>query len=110
MKTPKRLQLLVSEIIDQFPEASIEFDPLPSSVCLLDVWLGRRNFILDYNPTRGTGVSETFADTPPFTGHDVSFDSLDQAAEHFKLLLSDAARTEANHLPKALVLNDKFPN
>jgi hypothetical protein len=54
-------------------------------------------------------VSETFADTPPFTGHDGAFDSLDEAAEHFKSLLADAARTEADHLPKTLALHDKPP-
>ncbi len=107
MKTPPRLQLLVSEIIGRFPEASLEFDPLPSGVCLLDVWFGRRNFVLNYSPTRGTGVSETLPDTAPFTGPDTAFASLDEAAEHFKSLLTDAARTEVEHLPKTLLLHDK---
>ena len=107
MKAPKRLQELVGEIVEEFPQARFTFDPLPSGVCLLDVCLGRRNFELDYNPTRGTGVSENFDDTPPFTGHDEAFDSVDEAAKHFKSLLADAARTEAHHLPKALVLREE---
>ena len=80
---------------------------LPSGVCFLDVWFGRRNFELEYHPTQGTGVSENFDDTPPFIGHDVAFDSLDEAAEHFKSLLADAARTEVNHLPQAMALREE---
>ncbi|MDQ6631685.1 MAG: hypothetical protein M3Y82_07985 [Verrucomicrobiota bacterium] len=107
MKTPKRLQELLSEIADEFSEATLRFKPLPSGVCMLDAWYGRRNFELDYSPTRGTGVSENFDDTPPFIGHDVAFDSLDEAAQHFKSLLADAVRTEAEHLPKAFVMREE---
>jgi hypothetical protein len=64
---------------------------------------------MEYSPTGGTGVSENFDDTPPFIGHDKAFDSLNEAASHFKLLLADAARTEADHLPKALVLREETP-
>jgi hypothetical protein len=107
MKTPKRLQQLLSEIASEFPEATIHFKPLPSGVCWIDVWFGRRNFEMEYSPTRGTGISENFDDTPPFIGHDEAFDSLDEAAERFKSLLADATRTEAEHLPQAFVLHDK---
>ena len=62
---------------------------------------------MEYSPTRGTGVSENFDDTPPFIGHDVAFDSLDEATNHFKSLLAEAARTEAGHLPKTLVLREE---
>ncbi len=107
MKSPKRLQQLVAEIIDEFPQAKLEFDPLPSGVCWLNVWLGRRNFEMEYNPARGTGISENFDDTPPFIGHDTAFDSLDEAAGNFKSLLADAARTEAGHLPRTLALREE---
>lgn len=107
MKVPKQLQRLISGILEEFPRAQIEFDPLPSGVCLLDVWYGRRNFELDYHPTQGTGVSENFDDTPPFIGSDKAFDSLDEAVGHFKSLLADAAQTEADHLPKAFVLREE---
>ena len=84
------------------------------SVCLVDsvswVTLGRRQFVLEYHPTEGTGVSENFDDTPPFVGHDVAYDSLDEAISHFKTLLADAARTEGDYEPKALVLRENFPN
>jgi|SRR6266542_4176127 len=107
MKVPKELQVLIGHIVEAFPQARFEFDPLPSGVCLLDVWLGRRNFELEYHPTTGSAVSENFEHTPPFTVHDAAFDSLDEAANHFKSLLADAARTEADHLPKALVLREE---
>ena len=107
MKAPKQLQHLIAEILDEFPQAQIGFDPLPSGVCWLNVWIGRRNFEMEYHPARGTGVSENFDDTPPFIGHDAAFDSLDEAASHFKSLLADAVRTEADHLPKTLVLREE---
>jgi len=110
MKVPKGLQQLVGEIMENHPQAQIEFDPLPSGVCWLEVWFGRRNFQLEYHPTQGTGVSENFDDTPPFIRHDRAFDSLEAAAAHFKSLLTDAARTEVDHLPKALVLRENLPN
>lgn len=107
MTVPKRLQQLTAEIMEEFPLARIDFNPLPSGVCWLNVWFGRRNFELEYSPTRGTGVSENFEDTPPFIGHDKGFASLAEAVEHFKALLTDAARTEADHLPKAFVLREE---
>jgi hypothetical protein len=103
---PKALQHLVGEIMDQYPHAEINVDPLPSGVCWLSIWFGRRNFELEYSPTRGTGVSENFKDTPPFIGHDKAFDSLDEAVAHFKKLLTDAAHTEADHLPKEYALHE----
>ena len=107
MKAPKELQQFIGAIMDEFPSAQIDFDPLPSGVCWLNVWFGRRNFEMEYSPTRETGVSENFENTPPFIGHDTAFDSLEEAIRHFKSLLADAARTEADHLPQALVLRDE---
>ena len=107
MKTPKEIKQLVGEIMDEFPQAEIEFEPLPSGVCWVNAWYGRRNFEMEYHPTEGTGVSENFDDTPPFIGHDAAFESLDKAVEHFKSLLADAEKTEVDHLPQSFVLNDK---
>lgn len=106
MKTPKRIQQLLSEVAEEFPEATLRFKPLPSGVCRLDVWYGRRNFELEYSPIRGTGVSENFDDTPPFIGHDTAFNSVDEAAEHFKSLLANAVSSEAEHLPQEFVLRE----
>ncbi|PYJ79807.1 MAG: hypothetical protein DME22_24900 [Verrucomicrobia bacterium] len=84
------LQRLIAEIAEQHPAARIEFDPLPSGVCFLDVWIGERMFDLEYNPKRGVGVSEIKNDTPPFTGHDHVFTSLDEAVAFYKRLLAEA--------------------
>src|SRR5437867_4213843 len=107
MKVPKEIQQLIGASLEGFPQTRIDFEPLPSGVCWLNVWFGRRNFEMEYSPTRGTGVSENLDDTPPFIGHDAAFDSLDEAAQHFKSLLADAARTEADHLPQAVVLREE---
>src|SRR6266446_1974279 len=104
MRTPDQIPDLMADVVREHPLAHLELDPLPSGVCFLWVKLGRRNFVLEYSPKQGTGVSENFEDTPPFIGHDEAFDSLEEAVTHFKTLLADAARTEADHLPKALVL------
>ena len=104
MKTPKEIQDLVGEVA-HLPSAGLDFDPLPSGVCFLWVTIGRR--LLEYHPTEGTGISENFADTPPFVGHDEAFDSLDEAIKHFKSLLADAERTEANYEPQAYAFRDE---
>ena len=107
MKTPEKLQQLVAQVMEQFPEAHIDFNPLPSGVCWLNVGYGRRHFELEYSPAQGIGVSENFADTPPFIGHDQAFDSIDEGIKHFKSLLADASHTEADHLPKQFALRDE---
>ena|SRR5882762_6522189 len=110
MKTPDKIQDLVAEVVHRYSGAHIELDPLPTGVCFLWVSLGRRHLVLEYHPTEGTGVSENFDDTPPFIGHDVAHDSLDEAINHFKSLLADAAQTEADYQPQAFVLRENFPN
>ena len=108
MNTPVPLQNLVTEIIRDLPSAQIELDPFPSGVCVLYVTLDGREFELDYSPTRGTGVSENFEDTPPFSGHDEAFDALDAAVTRFKELLASAAREEKKSSPfGAMALHDK---
>jgi hypothetical protein len=90
---PNPLQKLISEVAESYPGARIEFDPLPSGVCFLDVWIGERMFDLEFNPVQGVGVSEIREDTPPFTGHDHTFAALDQAVIFYKQLLADASRS-----------------
>jgi hypothetical protein len=107
MNAPKKIQDLIGDVAHFHSDARLRYAPLPSGVCFLWVSIGNRNFVLEYHPTEGTGVSENFDDTPPFVGHDTTFDSLDDAVEHFKSLLADAAQTEAEHMPQAFVLNDK---
>lgn len=106
MKTPQEIQNLAGEIAHLDFCRRLELHPLPSGVCFLRVTIGLRNFVLEYHPTDGTGVSENFHDTPLFVGHDAAFDSLDEAIGRFKSFLDDAARTEANYEPQEFVLRE----
>lgn len=107
MNTPTKIQDLIGEVGHLNSCRRLEFSPLPSGVCLLWATIGRRNFVLEYHPVKGVGVSENFHDTPPFVGHDVAFDSLDAGIGHFKSLLGDAARTEANYQPQEFALREE---
>ena len=107
MTSPKSIQDLIGEVAHLDAAGRMEFDPLPSGVCFLWVTVGRRHFVLEYHPAGGIGVSENFKDTPPFVGHDMAFDSLDKAIDHFKSLLADAKRTEASYSPKAFALHEE---
>jgi len=94
MNTPHQIQDLVAEIVHAYPAAQLELDPLPSGVCFLWVTIADRNFVLEYSPHQGTGVSENLPDTPPFVGHVHGFDSLNEAVNFFKQMLDKAAREE----------------
>jgi hypothetical protein len=110
MTTPQPVQNLVAQILRDFPAAQLEFDPYPSGACVLNVALEGRQFELEYSPQRGAGVSENFADTPPFIGQDEAFDSLEAAAERLLEFLASAARGETKESPfAAMALHDK-PN
>ena len=104
MSAPVELQNLIADVAHNYPSASIEFDPLPSGVCFLWVTVADRNFVIEYDPKRGAGVSENLPDTPPFVGHDEGFDTLTPAIDRFKSMLAEAARNEPAH---AYVLHDK---
>ena len=105
MTTPDKIQDLVAEIVHAYPAAHLELDPLPSGVCFLWVTLSSRNFVLEYHPREGTGVSENLPDTPPFVGHDQAFHSLDEAIFCFRQLLAVAARSQPQET--AATLHDR---
>lgn len=89
MNTPLPLQDLVADIVHKHTSARLELEPLPSGVCFLWVWLGGRNFVLEFDPKQGAGVSENTPAGPAFTGHDRAFASLEEAVHHFKRLLNE---------------------
>ena len=93
MQTPPPLQDLVSDIVHTHTSARLELEPLPSGVCFLWVWLGGRNFVLEFDPKRGAGVSENTSANPAFTGHDRAFASLEEASRDFKHLLRQTSST-----------------
>lgn len=91
MTSPFQLQDLVADLVHAHPSAHLEFNPMPSGICYLWVWFGGRNFVLEFDPKRGTGVSENTADSPAFTGHDRAFASLEEGIREFKSLLNQTA-------------------
>src|SRR5260221_12861789 len=107
MNTPIELQDLVAEIVHTYPAAQLKLDPLPSGVCFLWVTLADRNFVLEYHPRQGTGVSENLPATPPFIGHDHCVESLSRAVGLFHQLLAEAARSESSQ--PASTLHDRLP-
>lgn len=107
MNTPHQLQDLVAEIVHLHPSAQLELDPLPSGVCFLRLALNGREFVLEFDPKRGAGVSENFPDTPPFVGHDEAYDSLDRGIARFQELLASAASVAAEPMT-AFALHDKL--
>jgi hypothetical protein len=107
MNTPKKIQDLIGDIAHLHPDGRLRYAPLPSGVCFLWVSIGHRNFVLEYHPTEGTGVSENVADTPPFVGHDEVFDSLAAAVVRFKALLADAERSESDYSSQAFAFREE---
>jgi hypothetical protein len=95
VKTPTEIQDLVADVVHRHPSAQIELDPLPSGVCFLWVALEGREFVLEHDPKRGTGVSENHSNTPLFAGHDRAFDRLSDAVAKFQSLLVSATSARA---------------
>ena len=72
------------------PQLALDLRLLPSGVAFLNVYPGGREFVLEYDPARGTGVSENTAETTPFDhGHERVFDTVEAAAEH---LIADCSQ------------------
>ena len=95
---PPRLLSLIQDLVKIAPQLSLELRLLPSGVVFLNVYPGAREFVLEYSPTRGVGVSENHADTPPFDiGHDHAFDSVEPGAERLLALVQDSLRTPQSH-------------
>lgn len=92
MNTPFPIRDFVSDIAHDHPSAQLELNPLPSGVRFLWVTLAGRNFVLEYHPSEGTGVSENLPDTPPFVGHDRAFASLEEAITELRGLLANTFR------------------
>jgi hypothetical protein len=92
MTPPLALQDFVAEVVHAHPSAKFEFSPLPSGVCFFWVTIHDRNFVLEYSPQEGVGVSENLADTPPFVGHDHFFPRLEDGIERMRAFLREAAK------------------
>jgi len=101
MNPPVMLQDFIGELVHSHPGAQIEFRPLPSGVCFLWVTLRERNFVIEYDPKEGAGVSENLASTPPFVGHDHFFPNLEDGLKKLRSLLREVAATESSEVQAA---------
>jgi hypothetical protein len=96
MNPPIVLQDFVAELVHSHPSAQLQFRPLPSGVCFLWVTLRERNFVLEYDPKRGVGVSENLPTTPPFVGHDDVYPNLEEALKKLRSFLRSVSQTETS--------------
>ena len=94
MNPPIELQDFVSELVHSYPRAELQFRPLPSGVCFLWITLRERNFVLEYDPKRGVGISENLPTTPPFVGHDEAYPKLEDGLNKLRSLLRSVAQIE----------------
>ena len=95
---PPRLLSVIQDLRQIAPQTALDLRLLPSGVAFLNVYAGRREFVLEYSPSRGVGVSENHDDTPPFDiGHEHVFDTVEPAAEQLLALVREALRTPQSH-------------
>jgi len=95
---PPRLLSVIQDLKSALPQLSMDMRVLPSGVVFLNVYPGNREFVLEYSPARGFGVSENTKETPPFyVGHDHVFDDADPAAEYLLRLVLDAVAAPRTH-------------
>lgn len=87
---PLRLLSLIPELQNLVPRLALDVRVLPSGVVFLNIYPGSREFVLEYSPTRGFGISENTSGTPPFhVGHEHVFDSAEPAADCLLRLVRD---------------------
>jgi hypothetical protein len=79
---PPRLLSVIQDLRQLAPRLAIDMRVLPSGVVFLNVHPGAREFVLEYSPTNGFGISELNESTTPFdAGHEHVFDDAEPAAE-----------------------------
>lgn len=65
-----------------FPAAKLYLEELPSGNVWLDVNFTSFTLEMEYNPQQGFGVSIINAESTPFTPHDDTFDTFEEAKDH----------------------------
>ena len=95
---PPRLLSVIQDLRQLAPQLALDLRLLPSRVAFLNVYPGAREFVLEYDPTRGTGISENTDDTLPFdNGHERVFDTVESAAEYLIENVREALRHPGTH-------------
>ena len=95
---PPRLLSVIQDLRQIAPQIALNLRLLPSGVVFINVHADHREFVLEYSPSRGVGVSENHDDTPPFDiGHDHAFDTVEPAAEQLLALVRESLSTPQSH-------------
>ena len=85
---PPRLLSVIQELRQLAPRLALDMRVLPSGVVFLNVHPGVREFVLEYSPAHGFGISEVTRETTPFdAGHEYVFDDDAEAAAEWLLTL-----------------------
>ena len=95
---PPRLLSVIQDLRQLVPQLALDMRVLPSGVVFLTVHPGVREFVLEYSPARGFGVSELNDSTTPFdSGHEHNFDDAEPAAECLLTLVREAMSAQHTH-------------
>jgi len=88
---PPEILRLLSDLKAVSNRVHLQLETFDQGGVSVDVEVGIRSFEMFCGPLSGYGVSETNAQTPPFTAHDRYFVTVGEAADHLLSLVRDAA-------------------
>ena len=95
---PPRLLSVIQDLRQLAPRLALDMRVLPSGVVFLNVRPPAREFVLEYSPNNGFGISELSDATTPFdTGHEHVFDDAEPAAECLLTLVRESMITTHSH-------------
>lgn len=95
---PPRLLSVIQDLRQLAPQLALDMRVLPSGVVFLNVHPGTREFVLEYRPEHGFGVSELSETTTPFdTGHEHVFDDAEPATECLLTLVRETMSAPHTH-------------
>ncbi len=95
---PPRLLSIIQDLRQLAPRIALDMRVLPSGVVFLNVHPGAREFVLEYSPARGFGISEVNETTTPFdAGHEHVFDDAEPAAECLLSLVRQTLTSPHSH-------------
>ena len=95
---PPRLLSIIQDLRQLAPRLALDMRVLPSGVVFLNVHPGTHEFVLEYSPSVGYGISELSDATTPFdTGHEHIFDDAEPAAQCLLTLVRESINIPHSH-------------